>query len=107
MVAFVVDNKFAVQLWVHLDHEFGKAAIEEHKGLLVVVGMKEGARDVDGGDVALLMSINGGSDHDAVGCNGWGSSVFLLVSRLDAFFAAVCDCLRADSSVIFLDNIHE
>ncbi len=106
MVVFVVDNKFAVQLWIHLNHEFSEVAVEEHKGLLVIVGIEEGSRDVNGGNVALLMTINGGSDHDAVGCNGWGSSVFLLVSKLGAFFAAVCNCLRADSSVTFLDNIH-
>jgi hypothetical protein len=90
-----------------LYHELGKVAFKEHKRLLVIVGMEECALDVDGGNVASLVGINGGSDHDAVGCNGWGGSVFLLVSRLGAFFAAICDCLCADSSNAFLDNIHE
>jgi hypothetical protein len=69
--------------------------------------MEECARDVDGGNVASLVGIDGGSDHDAVGYNSWGGSDFLLVSRLGAFFAAICYCSRADSSGAFLDYIHE
>ncbi len=92
---------------VHLDHELGEATFKEHKCLLVIEGMEECARDVDGGNVPLLVGIDGGSDHDAVGCNSWGGSIFLLVSRLGAFIAAICYCLRADSSVAFLNYIHE
>ncbi len=91
---------------VHLDHELGEAAFKEHKRLLVIVGMEECARDVDGGNIALLVGIYGGSDHDAFGCNSWGGSI-LLVSRLGVFFAAVCNYSCAHSSITFLDNIHE
>ena len=61
-----------------MDHELGEAVFKEHKCVLVIVGMEECARDVNGGNVASLVGINGGSDHDAVGCNGWGGSSSFL-----------------------------
>ncbi len=107
MIVFVVDNIFLVQIWVDLNHEFSKAAFEEHEGFFVVVCIEERTRDINGGNVALLMSVNGGSDHDAVGGNSWGSTIFLLLSKLTSFLAAIGTGLCPHPSISFLNDIHE
>ncbi len=61
-----------------MDHEFSKAAEEEHEGLFVIVCMEEGSGDVNGGCVVAFVSINGGSDHNAVGSNSGGGAIFFL-----------------------------
>ncbi len=107
MIFFVVDNIFSVQIWVDLNHEFGKAAFEEHEGFFVIVCIEERTRDVNGGNVALLVSVDGGSDHNAVGGNSWGSTIFFLVTELTSFLAAIGTGMCLHPSILFLNNIHE
>ena len=71
MIVLVVDNVFSVYLHVHLDHDLREASSEEHDCFFVVVGVEESAWDVNGGDGALFVGIDGGGDHDAVSCYSW------------------------------------
>ena len=82
-------------------------AFKKHDRFFVVVMVEVCSWDIDGGYVALFLCVNGGCNNDAIRRNGWGSTVFFPVSRLGAFLAAVCNCLRLDSVVSFFDNVHE
>jgi hypothetical protein len=53
------------------------------------------------------MSVDGGSDHNAVGGNSWGSTIFLLVSELTSFLAAIGTGTCPHPSISFLNDIHE
>ncbi len=90
-----------------MDHEFSKAAAEEHEGVFVVVCMEEGSGDVNGGYVVTFVSINGGSDHNAAGSNSGGGAVFLFVTGFLAFLAAISAHPGKDTSTPFLDDVHE
>jgi hypothetical protein len=63
--------------------------VEEHEGVFVVVCVEEGSMYVNGGYIAVFVSINGGSNHNAVGSNSGGGAVFHFVTRFPAFPAAV------------------
>ena len=96
LIVFVIDIIFSAQRWVNLNLEFSEAASEEHERFFVVICIKE--RDVNCCDVTSLVSIDGGSDHNAVSGNCGGSAVFLLVSGLTSFLAASPLCF----STIFM-----
>ncbi len=82
-------------------------AAEEHEGVFVIVCMEEGSRDINGGYVAVFMSINGGSDHNAVKSDNGGGTVLFFVIGLPAILAAISACAGADATVLFLDDVHE
>ncbi len=81
--------------------------MEEHEGVFVIVCMEEGSGDVIGGHVTALVSINGGSHHNAVSSNSGGGTIFLFVTGFPALLAAISARVGADASVPFLDNVHE
>ncbi len=90
-----------------MDHEFSEKTTEEHEGVFVIVCMEEGSGDVNGGYIMAFVSINGGSDHNAVGSNGGGGTIFLFVTGFLAILAAVSAHAGVDASALFLDNVHE
>jgi hypothetical protein len=73
----------------------------------VIVCMEKCSRDVNGGYVAAFVSINGGSDHNAVGSNSGGGAVFLFVTGLSVFLAAISARTGIDASIPFLDYVYE
>ena len=91
-----------VQFWVDLDHEFSEAASEEHEGFFILVRIEECTRDVNCGNVASLVGIDGSSDHNAVSGNYGGGTVFLLL-----LLAVVGTGTCLHSSIAFFGNIHE
>jgi hypothetical protein len=76
--------------------------VEEHEGVFVVVCVEEGSRDVNCGYIAAFVSINSGSDHNAVGSNSKGGAVFLFVTGFPAFLAAVSAHAGAHALSCFL-----
>ncbi len=61
------------------------------EGFFIVVCIEECTRDINCGNVASLMGIDGGSDHNAVSGNCGGGTVFPLVSGLTSFLASTYD----------------
>jgi hypothetical protein len=90
-----------------LDHDLSEEAAEKHEGVFVIVCVEEGSVDVNGGYVVAFLSINCGSDHNAISSNSGGGAVFLFVTGFPAFFAAISTCMGADASIPFLNNVHE
>ena len=83
-----------------------KAASEEHEGFFIIVCVEERTLDVNCGDAALFVGIDGGGDHNAIGGNCGRGAVFLLVSGLTLFLAAVGTGACSHPSITFLEDIH-